>query len=174
MDRTAHDSTPQSLSDEPRVTIEMGGDNILIRSTPAIDQAYTRSLARTLDAAADTDTVVVIDPQPIRCDDSFATRNHADSTEVRSRHGSCRPVAVEVVAIGIIRIAAAQTWWNIDFGLGRFCQTDAALDVRFIHPGGWTPVIAICITPTRLSALTLDHGQVTSTRAHDDRLAATG
>ncbi len=174
MDRTAHDQNEHPLSDEPRVTIEMGGDNIVIRSTPAIDQAYTTALAHAVDAASDTDTVVVIDPDPIRCDDSFAHRNHGTSRTPCLQHRACRPIALEVVASGIIRIAAEHTWWYIDLGLGRFCQTDSTIDVRFLHPREWTPVIAICITPTMLSALTHANTQITSTRAHDERLMATG
>lgn len=153
--------------EEPRVTIEMGGPNVVIRSTPAIDQAYTNALAHAVDAAADTNTVVVIDPEPIRCDDSFAT--HALSETACTQHRGCRPVAVEVVAAGVIRIAAEHTSWTIDVGSGRFCQTDRALDIRFLSPEAWTPVIAVCVTPTRLSALTVEGTLITSTRAHGPR-----
>ncbi len=155
--------------EEPRVTIEMGGPNVVIRSTPAIDQAYTSALAHAVDAAADTNTVVVIDPEPIRCDDSFANHALPVSETTCTQHQGCRPVAVEVVAAGVIRIAAEHTAWTIDVGTGRFCQTDRAVDIRFLSPEAWTPVIAICVTPTRLSALTLDGTLITSNRAHGSR-----
>ncbi len=153
--------------DEPRVTIEMGGPNVVIRSTPAIDQAYTTALAHAVDAAADAETVVVIDPEPIRCDDAFATHARLNSETKCARHNNCRPAAVEIVESGIIRIAAERTSWNIDVGTGRFCQTETALDIRFLGPEAWTSVIAICVTPTKLSALTVDGTVITSTRAHD-------
>lgn len=162
-------SPSECSGEEPRVTIEMGGPNVVIRSTPAIDQAYTSALAHAVDAAADTNTVVVIDPQPIRCDDSFATHALPASETTCTQHTGCRPVAVEVVAAGVIRIAAEHTWWTIDVSAGRFCHTDAALDIRFLSPDAWTPVIAICVTPTRLRALTLDGTSITSNRAHGSR-----
>lgn len=161
------DDTPVAASDEPRVTIEMGGPNIVIRSTAAIDQEYTNALAHAVNAAADTDMVVVIDPEPIRCDDAFATHQLQASEIACADHADCRPVAAKAIARGVIRIAAEHSWWNVDVGAGRFCQTESALDIRFLRSEDWTPVIAVCVTPTRLSALTCDDTLVTSYRAHE-------
>lgn len=160
------------VDDEPRVTIEMGGRNIVIRSTAAIDRAYTVALADAVNAASDTDTVVVIDPQPIRCDDAFAAEEIPSSERSCREHVGCRRAGVEVVASSYIRIAAERTTWLIDVGAGRFCQTDRAVDPHFIDPAAWTPVIAICITPTRLRALTTEGTLVTSARAHGPAVAA--
>lgn len=156
----------------PRVTIEMGGPNILVRSTPEIDRECTDALAHAVNAAADTDTVVVIDPQPIRCDDSFASSTHHAPTVACVDHRACRPVDAEVVARGVIRIAGEHTSWMIDVGGGRYCQTDHSVDVRFIDAAAWTPVIAICVTPTSMSALTVGGTLVTSRRAHRDHATA--
>ena len=39
-------------AEEPRVTIEMGGPNIVIRSSASIDREYTMSLVHAVNAAA--------------------------------------------------------------------------------------------------------------------------
>ena len=166
------DRTTEHPAEMPRVTIEMGGPNIVIRTTPAIDRECTDALTHAVNAAADTDTVVVIDPDPIRCDDSFASRLHHPPSSACTDHPQCRPVSVEAIGRGIVRIAGEQTSWTIDVGAGRFCQTDHGLDVHFIHSSAWTPVVAVCVTPTSMSALTTGGTLVTSKRAHRDPAAS--
>jgi hypothetical protein len=163
------DRTPDRPAEVPRVTIEMGGPNIVIRSSPAIDRECTSALTDAVNAAADTDTAVVIDPDPIRCDDSFASRLHRSPELMCTAHRTCRPVAAEAVARGVIRIDGEHSSWIVDVASGRFCQTDSAVDVRFIDPAAWTPVVAICVTPTHMSALTTRGTLVTGKRAHRDR-----
>lgn len=154
-------------ADEPRVTIEMGGPNIVIRSSTAIDREYTSTLAHAVNAATATQTSVVLDPDPIRCDDSFAGAELPASETACAAHTVCRPSEVEVVGSGIIRIAAQSSWWLIDVAHGRFCRTDGRVDPRFIDGPSWTSVIAICVTPSRLRALTVDGSVVSCGRAHD-------
>jgi hypothetical protein len=156
------DLTPE----QPRVTIEMGGSNIVIRSTSGIDRSCTSTLAHAVNAAADTNTAVVIDPEPIRCDDTFAAYRLPGSPVPCSEHVPCGPVDAEVVRTGIIEIQAEHTTWTIDVSRGRFCQSEAAVDVRFLDPAAWTPVIAICVTRTKLCALSDDGTLITSNRAH--------
>ncbi len=165
--------TPDHSAEIPRVTIEMGGDNIVIRATPAIDRECTDALTHAVNAAADTDTVVVIDPDPIRCDDSFASSLWRSPDAACADHRDCRPVAAEAIARGVIRILGEHTSWIVDVSAGRFCQTDHAVDVHFIDPSAWTPVVAVCVTPTSMSALTFGGTLITSKRAHRDR-ALTG
>jgi hypothetical protein len=153
--------------DEPRVTIEMGGPNIVIRPTSTIDREYTTALAHAVNAAADTHTVVVLDPDPIRCDEAFAGAELPLGEVECSEHAQCRPVDVEVVGSGTIRIAADGGWWLVDVGRGRICRTDRRVDVHFIAADSWTAVVAVYVTPTRLRALTVDGSIVTSVRAHD-------
>lgn len=155
------------IDDEPRVTIEMGGPNIVIRSTPAIDREYTTSLAHAVNAATATNTVVVLDPDPIRCDDSFAGACHADWETACPEHADCRPSEVEVIGSGVIRIEAESSWWTIDVANGRICRSDARIDPHFIDRSSWTPVVAVCVTPARLRALTVDGSLVSSVRAHE-------
>lgn len=163
----------QPRDDEPRVTIEMGGPNIVIRSSAAIDREYTASLAHAVDAAADTGTVVVLDPDPIRCDDAFAGAPLPPAEIACDRHASCRPTAVEVVGSGVIRFAAEHCWWTLDVAHGRFCRTDRPIEPCFVSTSAWTNVVAVCVTPTRLRALTEDGSLVTSIRAHEGRVAVT-
>lgn len=155
------------IDDEPRVTIEMGGPNIVIRSSPAIDREYTTTLVHAVNAATATHTVVVLDPDPIRCDDSFAGACLPTSETACPEHADCRPSEVEVVGCGVVRIAAETSWWLIDVAHGRFCRTDGRVDPYFIDGPSWTPVVAVCVTPSRLRALTVDGSLVSSVRAHD-------
>ena len=160
-------TSPEHLAHEqPRVTIEMGGSNIVIRSTGGIDRACTSTLAHVVNTAADTDTAVVIDPEPIRCDDLFAAYRMPGPDTSCFDHVPCRPVDAEVVKTGIIRIRAEQTTWTIDVSRGRFCQSEAPVDIRFLDPAAWTPMIAICVTRTKLCALAVDDTLITSNRAH--------
>jgi hypothetical protein len=152
---------------QPRVTIEMSGSNIVIRSTAGVDKTYTSTLADAVNAAAHTDTAVVIDPEPIRCDDTFAAYRLPGPEVACSDHVPCRPLDAEVVRTGIIQIRAEQTTWTIDVSRGRFCQSEAPVDVRFLVPSAWTPIIAIGVTRTKLCALAADGTLITSTRAHD-------
>jgi hypothetical protein len=156
-----------TAEDEPRVTIEMGGPNVVIRSSPAIDREYTTTLAHAVNAATATHTVVVLDPDPIRCDDSFAGAFLPESETACTEHADCRPSEVEVVGSGTIRIAAETSWWLIDVAHGRFCRTDGRVDPHFIDGPSWTPVVAVCVTPSRLRALTADGSLVSSARAHE-------
>lgn len=157
------------VDDEPRVTIEMGGPNIVIRSSPAIDREYTTSLAHAVNAATATHTTVVLDPDPIRCDDSFAGACLPEWETTCPEHATCQPSEVEVIGSGIVRIAAESSWWLVDVAHGRFCRTDGRVDPHFIDRSSWTPVVAVCVTPTRLRALTDDGSLVSSVRAHDHR-----
>ena len=175
MDRTAHDtperdgvdrSASKDPDEEPRVTIEMGGPNIVIRSMADIDLQYTSPLADAVNVANDNGMVVVIDPHTIKCDDAFAT-SALPLSEIRcAEHPECRPTAVEAVDRGVIRISGEYTSWMIDVGRGRFCQVDTPIDIMFLHPETWTPLVAFYVTPTKLSALTADGTLVTSRRAH--------
>jgi hypothetical protein len=84
-----------------------------------------------------------------------------------SDHVPCRPLDVEVVRTGIIQIRTERTIWTIDVSRGRFCQSQAPVDIRFLDPAAWTPVIAICVTRTKVCALAADGSLITSNRAHD-------
>lgn len=152
---------------EPRVTIEMGGPNIVIRSSAMVDREYTTSLAHVVNAAADTRTVVVLDPDPIRCDVEVARATFDPIDVVCGVHDRCRPAEAEVVGSGIIRFEAEHGWWLVDIAHGRFCRTERPVDACFIDAASWTPVVAVCVTPTLLRALTDDGTQVSGVRAHD-------
>lgn len=162
---TGEPMSEELIHDEPRVTIEMGGANIVIRSSAEIDHAYTEALVNAVNAAAATDTGVVLDPDPIRCEEAF----DSEAQSVRppcSEHDACSPTPVEAVISGILRIPAERSTWFVDVASGRFCQTDPGVDVRFLGRDAWTPVIAVCLTQTRLTALTADGGKISAHRAH--------
>jgi hypothetical protein len=155
-----------AILDEPSVLIEVSGPNVVIRATPDVDQAYTASLAEVVNAASATDTCVVIDPHPIRCDDDFATYQPPDGERSCLEHHRCRPTRAEVAAPGVVRVGAEGTVWMIDVRNGRFCQLSTDVDPRFIGESAWRPLVAICVTPTWLIALGADGDLRSARRAH--------
>ena len=156
---TEDSSTPQPI-------IAMCGQNIVIRSTAEIDEGYTLALVGAVNSAAATDTVVIIDPEPVRCDDAFAGDEHASSVSKCASHRRCEAVEAEMVNSRMIRIAAELDSWIIDLRAGRFCQAAPKTHHLYVSPEAWVPVIAIIVTRTRLSALTTDGALITSSRAH--------
>lgn len=152
---------------EPRVTVEMGGTNIVIRASAHVGRSFTTTITDAINAATDADTTVVIDPDPIRCNDTFAAYQDRETGPGCTLHESCRPVAADVVATGVVRLRTERRSWLVDVGRGALCQCDGDVDVRFLGPGSWTRVVAICVTPSRLIALLPHGGMVSAGRAHD-------
>lgn len=150
----------------PQLIITMCGPNIVIRSTAAIDVGCTLALVGAVNSAAATDTVVILDPDPVRCDDAFAGDEHATFATKCASHGRCEPVEAEVVNSRMIRIAAELDSWTIDLRAGRFCQAAPRTHHLYVSPEAWVPFVAIVVTRTRLSALTTDGALITSSRAH--------
>jgi hypothetical protein len=159
-------SADRGTASEPRVTIEMCGSNLVVRSTSSIDDGDVVAVADAVNAAALTNTVVVIDPAPVRCDDGFAAS--AVSTALRQHADAGDDAAIELAAVerGMLRIRTRhERRWIIDLRRGRFCEAAEHLDVRYLCPDAWTPVVAIMVTPRRLTALTLSGRQISSERA---------
>ena len=153
-------------SSPPHLTVTMRGRNLVIRSTAAIDEGCTLALVEAINSAAATDTVVIIDPDPVPCDDAFARDEHATFASTCASHGRCEPVKAEAVNSRMIRIAAELDAWTIDLRSGRFCQAGPRTHHLYISPEAWVPVMAIAITRTWMSALTTDGALITSSRAH--------
>jgi hypothetical protein len=152
--------------DEPRITIEMGGANIVIRANSHVDHGYTTTLAEAINAATEADTSVVVDPAPIRCDDKFAAYVDGSPTTPCSVHPSCRAVAAEVVAAGVVRLRTERRSWLIDVSNGRMCHLDGHINLRFLSDQAWTRVVAVCVTPSRLIALMPNGRLLSARRAH--------
>lgn len=155
-----------AVADVHRVTVEMAGHNVLVKSMAAIDLAYTAALVDVVNAAAETGAVVVIDPEPIPCDAALAASRQWASNMPCLDHDGCRPTDVEMVASGVIRVVGRTSCWTIDVAAGRFCQSNDPIDCRLVGSAAWTPLVAIWITPRQLSALTATGSMITSTRAH--------
>lgn len=152
--------------DEPRVVIEVSGANVVIRPTCDVDRVYTMLLADVINAGSATDTCVVIDPEPIRCDDTAAAYELPVADRTCSRHSTGRPFDAEFAVAGVVRLHAEGAVWLIDVSKGRFCQLDAHVDPRFLGDEAWKPVVAVCVTPTRLIALSVDGTRTSARRAH--------
>ena len=165
------DDAANTDADQPSVLIEVSGSNVVIRATPEVDHACTAALAEVINAASDTDTCVVIDPHPVRCDDDFAAYRAADEERSCLEHTICRPTHAEVAAPGVVRVRAEGTVWLVDVRNGRLCQLDTDVDPRFIGERDWQPLVAICVTPTRLIALGIDGDLRSARRAHVTNVA---
>lgn len=150
----------------PQLTIEMRGPNIVIRSTCPTDEHHASALADAVNAASLTQTAVVIDPEPVRCDDVFAATRDSTSPTGCIHHDSCEPIEVEVLNSRMIRIPAERNSWTIDLMNGRFSQAAPRTDVLYLGADAWIPVIAIMVTPTRLTALTTSGTMISANRAH--------
>jgi hypothetical protein len=164
-----HDPTnPPDVAegDEQCITIEVSGANVVVRSSAQVDRASTMSLANVVNAATDTNTCVVIDPEPIRCDDAFASYVPTRAEQTCPQHPRCRAAEADVAAIGVVRLRTESSVWLIDVGKGRFCQADSDHDVHFLTPDAWRPLVAVCVTPTRLIALGADGEFTSARRAH--------
>lgn len=114
---------------------EMCGRNIVIRSTAVIDEGHTVELAGASNAAGVTGNVVIIDPEPVRCDDAFAGDEHATFASRCASHDSCEPVEAGVVDSRMIRIAAESASWTIDLRAGRFCRDAPKTHLLQFSPG---------------------------------------
>ncbi len=167
---TIHSTSEPHADTEPRVTIEMGGTNLLIRATAHVGRSFTTTITDAINAATDAQTTVVLDPEPIRCDDAFAAYQEGRTSSPCAIHTSCRPAAADVVAAGIVRLHTERRSWLVDIGRGALCRWDGDVDVRFLGPESWTSVVAVCVTPTRLIALLPHGGMLSAGRAH--RVAA--
>ena len=154
--RPAPDSvTADSFDDEatePRITIEMGGANIVIRASAHSDRAYTATIAEAINAATDSDTTVVLDPEPARCDDAFASYNDTVVDPECAIHDRCRPVAVDVMRAGVVRLRTERFSWVLDVNASRLCRLDRDTDVRFLSEAAWDRVVALCITRSRVAS----------------------
>ena len=161
--RTAMPKT--RLREEPRVSIEISGPNVVIRPAHDVDRAYTMSLADVINAASATDLCVVIDLEPIGCNDDFITHELPAADRTCSLHPMCRPFDAEFAMAGIVRLHAEGAVWLVDVNRGRFCQLDTLVDPRFLGDEAWRPLVAVCVAPTRLVALGGDGVRTSATRA---------
>ena len=151
----------------PRLVIGMGGPNLVVRIDGSIDRDDTDCLVDVINAAGETDTVVVVDPSPIRCDELFAGDVMPTHAGACAGHLDCRPVRATVVGNGVIRLRAESAWWMIDVARGRLCRTSRPVEPCFVPVDQWTDVVAVVVAPTRLRALTVDGLVITRVRAHD-------
>lgn len=155
-----------SFEGESRITIEMGGANIVIRASAHTDRAYTATIAEAINAASAADTTVVLDPEPMQCDDTFAAFQEEAVDPACPIHDRCRPVAADVLRAGVVRLRTERFSWMLDVNASRLCRLDRDTDVRFLSDAAWDRVVALCITPSRLIARLPDGRLLSARRAH--------
>lgn len=164
---------PES-ADEPdgsRHTIEMGGDNVVIRAAREIDLERTRSLVDAVNAASDAGVTVVIDPHTERCDDVLASLGERAALPCHL-HPSCRPAPAQVASTGCVRLLGDDTVWTVDLERGRLCRTEAVVDLRFMSASAWIEVVAVHVGPNRMRATTNDGRVFSTARLHEERSSA--
>jgi hypothetical protein len=156
-------STPDDVGP---VVVEMGGDNIVVRPPAGATHWHATSLAELVNAATRTSTIVVVDPAPLRCDDAFATYVSSDADRTCREHGRCAPSEAVVVTEGVVHVRTEGGVWLIDLRDSRLARTDARVDPQFVAGAAWTPIVAVRIAPTRVTALGPDGSLTSAPRDH--------
>ena len=155
-----------TMDDVGPVVVEMGGDNIVVRSPVGATYLHATSLAELVNAATRANTIVVVDPAPMRCDEAFATYMSSDADRTCRDHARCAPSEAVVVTEGHMHVRTEGGVWLLDLGLGRLARTDDRVDPQFLAGSAWSPIVAVRIAPTRLTALGPDGSLTSAPRDH--------
>lgn len=154
---------------DPTIAVSMVGNLIVLRPSGRLDLESTRTLVNAVDAAAGTDTTVVIDlggapgsalgPDllPTALLDKVATGPHPETAVTLP--------TIDVIAPGCLRLSSPQSHWTIDLTERRFCRSAEPVDRRFIDPAYWTTIRNVWAGGDGVGVLTWDDSIVsTATR----------
>lgn len=144
---------PPVEAGDPMIAISMMGDLIVLRPNGRLDLDSTHTLVNAVDAAAGTDTAVLIDLDGSATDSLPDLRLHTPSP------GSSHQVAVpaptiDVIAPGCVRLSAPGNHWTIDLTEQRFCRSSGPVDRRFVGADDWTGIRSIWATSDGVTIVT--------------------
>jgi hypothetical protein len=63
---------------------------------------------------------------------------------------------VGVLGAGYVGFVTSDAHWTIDLGHGRLCRSDEVIEPSFVGSDEWTPIQALWVTQTTITALTND------------------
>ena len=145
-------ATPDTI--DPTVTISMSDDQLVICAPTDLDLEMTELLVIAAASAVATGSTAMIDLDPDMASDELIARRPLSAVTATciTRHGG----RVGVVGAGYVRLATRNAYWTIDVTQGRLCRSDNPIDPHFVGPDDWTPIQALWVTPTSVTALTND------------------
>lgn len=146
----------------PTVMVSMFDDQLVICPPPHVDLEMTRVLVAAAASAVTSGATVMIDLDPDTASDELIARRPLSAVGASCVRVPGGPVAIP--RAGFVRLATRDAYWTIDVAHSRLCRSDAAIDPHFVGSADWTRIQALWVTPTDVTALTVD-GTYLSTNA---------
>lgn len=138
---------------EPTLGVSMFGDHVVIRPPRHLDLDLTLVLVDAVGAAIRGGSSVMIDLD--------ADTDSPDLVAVGPSAQGSQPTAVDngsvdVLGPGYVRLSTADSRWTIDISRERLFRSDGAVDPSFVPTEVWTPIRAVWLTCSALTALCVD------------------
>ena len=151
-------ATPMTI--DPTVMISMLDDHLVICAPTDLDLEMTEVLVVAAASAVATGSTLMIDLDPDTASDELIARRPLSNVTTTCITADGGPVSV--LGAGYVRLTTCDACWTIDLSRGRLCRSDDAIDPHFVGPDNWTPIQALWVAPTHVTALTND-GKYVST-----------
>ena len=145
-------ATPTTI--DPTVMVSMLDDHLVICAAADLDLEMTEVLVIAAASALAAGSTVMIDLDPETASDELIARRPLSAVTATCITGDGGPVGV--LGAGYVRLTTRDAYWTIDLTQGRLCRSDDAIDPHFVGPDDWTPIQALWVTPTSVTALTND------------------
>ncbi len=155
-------NTPAADATDPTVMVSMFDDHLVICAPAQLDLEMTEVLVIAAASAVAAGLTVMIDLDPDTASDELIARRPLSAATATCVNGDGGPV--EVLGAGYVRLTTCDANWTIDLAQGRLRRSDDAIEPHFVRPDDWTPVQALWVTQTSVTALTND-GRYLSTRS---------
>ncbi len=146
----------------PTVMVSMLDDHLVICAPAHLDLEMTEVLVVAAASAVAAGSTVMIDLDPSTTSEEISARRPLGAVSANCVTGDGGLVGV--LGAGYVRLATRDAHWTIDVAHGRLCRSDHAIEPHFVRPDDWTPIRALWVTPTSVTALTTA-GVYLSTRA---------
>ena len=159
-----HDADPSTTPDgaDSTLMVSMLDDHLVLSTPSQLDLETTKVLVIAAASAVAAGSTVMIDLDPGTATDELVARRPLAVTATNCIAGDDGPV--DVLGAGYVRLTTRDAHWTIDLAHGRLCRSDDAIEPHFVVPEAWTPIQALWVSPTNVTALTT-LGTYLSTRA---------
>jgi hypothetical protein len=149
----SQETAPTENSVNPTVMVSMLDEHLVICAPTRLDLEMTKILVIAAASAVACGSKVMIDLDPDTTSDELIARRplSAAANYVTSDGG---PVAV--LGAGYVQLTTRDGHWTIDLGQGRLCRSNDPVDPHFIGLDDWTPICALWVTQTSVTALAND------------------
>lgn len=147
---------------DPTLMVSMFDDQLVICPPTHLDLEMTEVLVVAAASAVTSGATVMIDLDPETASDELIARRPLSAVTTRCVTDEGGPVGIPCA--GYVRLATRDAHWTIDLVHGRLCRSDRAIQPHFVAWRDWTPIQAVWVTPSDVTALTVD-GTYLSTHA---------